>query len=244
MSVILKLTDVTKKFPQGRGELPVLDQISFDMRRGEVTALVGPSGCGKTTILRMISGLVQPDGGTVQLAPGIRLAHIFQEPRLLPWKTVADNIDFVQENFFQPEQAREVRERILTQTELWDWRDAYPGQLSGGMRQRVELARALAIRPQLLLMDEPFKSLDLALQVKLQRLLLEEQAREGFGVLLVTHSPYEAVLLAQRVIVLSDRPTRIQREFMLSSPPLERSLKDAQVQDCLEELRALLTRGI
>lgn len=244
MRVVLELQNVSKRFARGEEELVVLDRFSLQVSQGEITALAGPSGCGKTTILRLAAGLIRPDGGAVRLAPGIRLAHVFQEPRLLPWKTVAENIRFVQENFFSAEEAREIRERILIQTELWECRNAYPTQLSGGMKQRVELARALAVKPQLLLMDEPFKSLDLALQERLYRLLLEEQGRENFGVLLVTHSPYEAVLLARRIMVLSEKPVSIRRELVLDSTPLARTLKEEQVQNGLEELRALLAGGI
>ena len=161
---------------------------------------------------------------------------MFQEPRLLPWKTVEANIALVQQNFLTSDEARDFRSRLLEETGLAAYKDAYPLQLSGGQRQRLELVRALAVRPQLLLMDEPFQSVDLALRHQLQKLVLEEQTSEQFSILLVTHSPEEAVLLADRVLILSDKPAVILREITISTPRPNRSYKNEEIALISEEI--------
>jgi len=178
-TITLELNQIHKGFKNTSGELKVLADISLTVQAGEIIALIGPSGCGKTTLLNIISGIAAPDRGTLRQSPSLRLAYVFQEPRLLPWKTVEGNIRFVQDNFLAAQEGKEVREKLLQKTGLLAYKDSYPAQLSGGMKQRLELVRALAIKPQLLLMDEPFKSLDLALKFDLQRLLLTEHEQEG-----------------------------------------------------------------
>ena len=211
-TITLELNQIHKGFKNTSGELKVLADISLTVQAGEIIALIGPSGCGKTTLLNIISGIAAPDRGTLRQSPSLRLAYVFQEPRLLPWKTVEGNIRFVQDNFLAAQEGKEVREKLLQKTGLLAYKDSYPAQLSGGMKQMLELVRALAIKPQLLLMDEPFKSLDLALKFDLQRLLLTEHEQEGFALLFTTHDPDEAVMLADRVVVLSDKPTQIHRD--------------------------------
>lgn len=187
--VVLEYVGVTKEFAGDEGILQVVDDLSLTIKRGEIVALLGPSGCGKTTLLNMGAQLLKPTRGRVVCPKGTRVAYAFQEPRLLPWKTVEENIRFVQDNFLPEPLGGEIRERILVQTQLSDFRNAYPDELSGGMKQRVEIARALSIQPDLLLMDEPFKSLDPALKLELRSLLLAEHSRQQFALLLVTHDP-------------------------------------------------------
>ncbi|HOA41463.1 MAG TPA: ATP-binding cassette domain-containing protein [Halanaerobiales bacterium] len=238
--VLLELKNIYKSFRNNKGDLRVLEDISIKIQEGEIVALVGPSGCGKTTLLNIISGLLVPDKGDLFLKEGLRLAYIFQEPRLLPWKSVTGNIAFVQENFLPEEEGREVRERLLARTGLLDYKDVYPAQLSGGMKQRLEMVRALAIKPELVLMDEPFKSLDIGLKYQLQELLLEEYRQQAFAIFLITHDPEEAVLLADRVIILSDKPTGIRKEIRLDIPRQERSLKNEEIYSKFEEILALI----
>lgn len=234
--VIVELKNVSKSFATQNGRLQVLTDVSFQVYAGEIVALVGPSGCGKTTILQIITGLLDSDNGGVIKDPDLRLGYVFQEPRLLPWKTVDQNISSMQANLLSPPEAAPVRQKLLERTGLQAYKDAYPLQLSGGLRQRVELVRALAVKPELILMDEPFQSVDLALKHRLQELLLDEYNREGFGVLLVTHSPEDAVMLADRVIVLSEKPTVICREIEIDIPRKERSIKNATIFSRLAEI--------
>lgn len=239
---ILELCRVYKSFRSKKGGLKVLADISLSVYAGEVIALVGPSGCGKTTLLNIVAGLLDPDQGDVNQKQGLRTAYIFQEPRLLPWKTVEANLSFVQHNFLLPSEAAEVRDNLLQRTGLEPYRNVYPAQLSGGMKQRLEIVRALSIRPQLLLMDEPFKSLDLALKYQLQELIFERHAEEKFAILLITHDPEEAVMQADRIIVLTDKPTNIYREIIIDLPRRERSIKNPELYQKLEEILGFLLK--
>lgn len=239
---ILELRRVYKSFRSKKGGLKVLADISLSVYAGEVIALVGPSGCGKTTLLNIVAGLLDPDQGDVNQKQGLRTAYIFQEPRLLPWKTVEANLSFVQHNFLLPSEAAEVRDNLLQRTGLEPYRNVYPAQLSGGMKQRLEIVRALSIRPQLLLMDEPFKSLDLALKYQLQELIFERHAEEKFAILLITHDPEEAVMQADRIIVLTDKPTNIYREIIIDLPRRERSIKNPELYQKLEEILGFLLK--
>lgn len=236
MEKLLELKNIYKNFRNNKGELRVLENISIDIYKKEIVALVGPSGCGKTTLINIISGLISADQGELKLNNEQRLAYIFQEPRLLPWKTVEANISFVQENFLTLSEGKKIRERLLSRVGLLDYKDSYPAQLSGGMKQRLEIIRALSIKPDLLLMDEPFKSLDIALKYQLQELLLEEYNQENFAILFITHDPEDAVLLADRVMILSDKPTSIAKVLEIDMPRKKRSLKNEEIYNKLEEI--------
>jgi len=239
---VLELCHIHKSFRSGQGELKVIQDVSLQVCSGEIIALLGPSGCGKTTLVNIISGLLEPDGGELWYEADLRLAYVFQEPRLLPWRTVEANISFVQENFLRASEARTVRDHLLQKTELMKYKDVYPGQISGGMKQKLEIARALSIQPRLLLMDEPFKSLDLALKYDLRELILETQAKEEFAVLFVTHDPEEAVMLADRVIVLSHKPTRIHQDIVIDVPRDERGRKKVEISEYVDEILSFLLR--
>jgi len=238
---MLEFVQVFREFETERGRLAAVEGISLSAAAGEIVALVGPSGCGKTTLLNLAAGILRPTRGRVVLTPNARLAYAFQEPRLLPWKTVEENISFVQEGLLPAGEAAAARRRILEETGLAEFRRAYPRELSGGMKQRLELARALAVRPRLLLLDEPFRSLDGATRQELRALLQSEHGREGFSALLVTHDPEEAVLLADRVVVLSPRPARILKEVVLATPRKRRLLNRALVSSSLERIEGLLS---
>jgi sulfonate transport system ATP-binding protein len=210
MSQPLHLGRITKRF----GETQVLGGLELDVEAGEIIALVGPSGCGKSTLLRLISGLDTDYDG--QISVGDRVVHgpdravgfVFQEPRLFPWLKLSDNIAFGLPDRATPDARRLVHE-TLDVVGLGSFAAALPKQLSGGMAQRAALARALVTEPQVLLLDEPFNALDAFTRMRLQDHLLAAWARYRPTLVLVTHDLDEAVYLADRVILMSDRPSRV-----------------------------------
>ena len=218
----------------------IINGLSLSLSRGEIVCLLGPSGCGKTTLFRIIAGLVKSDHGRVFLSPHLRVGYVFQEPRFLPWKRVEENLVFVQQNFLADEEARETREELLKDSGLYDFKDSYPGQLSGGMKQRLELIRALAIRPDLILLDEPLKSVDTVLKIKLRKIILEYQQRYTNSILLITHDPEEAVLLADRIYLLSDKPSTIIKEIKIGKPQMERTIKQDDMYSNLQIIVKIL----
>jgi NitT/TauT family transport system ATP-binding protein len=209
---LLRLAGVGHVF----GDVRVLDGLDVEVRRGEFVALVGPSGCGKTTLLNLCSGFLQPTTGTIHRAARLRM--VFQQDGLFPWLTVGENVRLgLRHVAAEAERLRRGAE-LLALIGLSAFEAHYPHQLSGGMRQRVELARALAGDTDLLLMDEPFSSLDYLTRLRMRgelARLLREQPRT---VVLVTHDIEEAAQLADRVLVLSERPARVQREVTLGVP--------------------------
>ena len=210
---LISLRNVGKSFADGK--IRAVDDISFDVLPGEFVSLVGPSGCGKTTLLRLISGLVAPDEGQVRVMghapqPGPDVAMVFQSARLLPWRTVRGNIEFVLALRGLARSERSGRaDALLEAVGLKDFTRAYPHQLSGGMQQRVGLARALAVEPRVLLMDEPFAALDAMTREVLRRELLQLWTLRKTAIVFVTHDLDEAILLSQRIVLLRPRPGRI-----------------------------------
>src|SRR5215207_4175416 len=186
------------------GQLQVLGDLSLRLRGGEVGALVGPSGCGKTTLLRIIAGLDADYDGTVRLPQPGRLGMVFQEPRLIPWRTVEENVRFA-----APEATDATLTGLFETLGLAMHRSHFPGELSLGLARRVALARAFAVRPDLLLLDEPFVSLDAALAAQLSQALIDLVARNPVTTLLVTHDIDEAIDLADRLFLLSASPCRV-----------------------------------
>lgn len=219
---IISLSHVSKSFKDG--QIRALDDISFEVQPGEFVSLVGPSGCGKTTLLRIINGLTPADEGTVRVlgaapVPGPDLAMVFQSARLLPWLTVAANIEFVLQLKGLSRGDRPTRARaLLGAVGLRDFAEAFPHELSGGMQQRVGLARALAVEPKVLLMDEPFAALDAMTREVLRKELLQLWSRRGIAIVFVTHDIDEAVLLSQRIVLLRPRPGRIDEIVEVTFP--------------------------
>jgi NitT/TauT family transport system ATP-binding protein len=198
--------------------MPVLDDVSLSVADLEFVAIVGPSGCGKSTLLRIVNGLIPPDSGTIRIdgravtGPGHGLGMVFQSFDLLPWRTAIGNIEFGMEMMDVPRrECRERAQRWMELVGLTGFEQAYPHELSGGMQQRVGIARALAIEPEVLLMDEPFGALDVQTRDLLQDELLAIWQRERKTVLFVTHSIEEAIYLADRIVLLTPRPARVER---------------------------------
>jgi NitT/TauT family transport system ATP-binding protein len=222
----IALCGVSKSFrrPGAAGAVRAIEDVSMEIGRDRFVSLVGPSGCGKTTLLRLINGLVAPDAGEVLVEgrpprPGPRMGFVFQSFRLIPWATVAGNVAFGMEINGYPEPLRRERTaRYLGLVGLGRFADAYPAELSGGMKQRVALARALATEPDILLMDEPFASIDAQTRELMQYELMRIWAERRGIVVFVTHSVDEAVLLADRVLLMGPGPGRILESFEVPLP--------------------------
>ncbi|MDJ1159242.1 ABC transporter ATP-binding protein [Chelatococcus sp. SYSU_G07232] len=215
------------------GPLPVLKDISFTIAPGEVVAVVGPSGCGKSTLLRILGGLEQPSSGAALVKgappPGSLnpLTFVFQDFALLPWRTVAGNVRLALEGHgLAGKAAAAIVADTLARTGLADFADVYPKQLSGGMKQRVGIARALAVKPAVLLMDEPLSALDAQTRTLLMDDLVRLHAEGDLATVYVTHNLDEAVRLADRIVVLSRRPGSIKATFLLDMPRPARSAED------------------
>jgi len=221
---ILRVERLTHRFDH----LKVLEDITFSVYRGEIVCILGPSGCGKTTLLRIVAGLIPSRPGSVNLLghdigeSTVYRQHIgmvFQEPRLLPWRTAADNVGlpFELRGEGRGESEAAAIAAALEMVSLPDFSGAFPHQLSGGMRQRVALARALVTNPAVLLLDEPLTGLDVRTREELQDEITGIRAQTGKSMIWVTHDPQEAVYLADRIIVLSGRPTTIRGILDVSS---------------------------
>jgi NitT/TauT family transport system ATP-binding protein len=230
----LDVTGLSKYFYARGDEIrKVLDNITVTIADGEFVCIVGASGCGKTTFIRCIAGLLPAEEGEVRIdgktvsRPGSDRGFVFQSDSLMPWRTVMQNVLFGLEVRGRPlSETRPIGERLLDLVGLRGFENHYPNELSGGMRQRVNLARALAIDPQVLLMDEPFAALDAQTREIMQRELLKIWANERKTVLFITHQIDEAIYLADRVLVFSHRPGRIAADIRIPFPrPRELSLK-------------------
>ncbi len=220
-SLAVSLRGVTKVYDSGVAALGPLD---LDVRKGEFVSLLGPSGCGKSTALRLIAGLTAPTSGSVGVAPpagptraGHSIGFVFQEPTLMPWTSVRENVRLPLKLSGAAAADARVAE-ALSQVGLSEFAEAYPRELSGGMKMRVSLARALVTDPDLLLMDEPFAALDEITRFRLNNDLLTLWRTLRKTVIFVTHSVFESVYLSQRVIVMSARPGRIGAEFRIDAP--------------------------
>jgi len=222
----LEVRDLNQSFPRDDGSiLTVIDHVSFEVKEKEFVCILGSSGCGKTTLLRMIAGLDSAESGTIILdgeeitGTNPKVGFVFQEYSLFPWRTVIDNIAFGLEMRGVSEEDRYmVAEWFIDLVNLTQFRDSYPSELSGGMRQRVAVARALTLDPVLLLMDEPFGALDAQTRNMLQMELLQIWEKTKKMIVFITHSVDEAVFMADRIIVMTPRPGRICRNFQVNLP--------------------------
>jgi ABC-type nitrate/sulfonate/bicarbonate transport system ATPase subunit len=222
------------------GSLPVVADVSLDVRDGEFVAIVGPSGCGKSTLLNIIAGFERPDGGSVKIegvkpkGPSRNGIMISQHGSVFPWMTVRQNLLFALSGSSHPNQV-DLADRYIDLVGLEGFENAYPHELSGGMLKRVELARALVVKPEILYMDEPFSALDALMSLRMQTELRRILDEERHTVLLITHDVEEAIYLADRIIVLSPRPTTIQASFNVDQPH-PRKLASAEALSLREAL--------
>jgi ABC-type nitrate/sulfonate/bicarbonate transport system ATPase subunit len=244
MPVKIEVRDLKKSFESGQGRLSVVDDLSFSVRDGEFVAIVGPSGCGKSTLMNMMAGFVRPDAGSVVIDGAVRSKPdskgilITQHGSVFPWLTVRENLMFGL-NGHAPADKTEIADRYAAIVGLKGFEASYPHELSGGMLKRAELARALVVKPEILYMDEPFSALDALLSLRMRNELLRILEKERHTVTLITHDVEEAIHVADRILVLSPRPTRIQATFDVPFPH-PRRLASPQVQ----ELRVAILREL
>jgi NitT/TauT family transport system ATP-binding protein len=225
-AVMFELKDVAVTLPSGNTQRPILKDVTLRVRESEVIGVVGPSGTGKTTLLRVLSGLLRPSAGTVHLggkpvlAPTQEAVTVFQDysSALLPWRTVERNVALPLEGRTTKSERRERVLRALEIVGLADRLDEYPWRLSGGMQQRVQIARALVLEPRVLLMDEPFGALDAITKGSLHDQLLDVQAKTGATIIFITHDVEEAVYLSDRVMVIHGAPGLIVHEVATALP--------------------------
>ncbi|RXF73070.1 ABC transporter ATP-binding protein [Hansschlegelia zhihuaiae] len=246
---ILQVRGLVKRVPSGSGERTILGGIDLVTHRREFLCVVGPSGCGKSTLIRTIAGLEEAQGGDILVTgrpvhgPGPDRAMVFQGYTLFPWLSVLRNVMFGLEMAGLPkaEADRQARQ-WLTLVGLEPYADAYPAQLSGGMKQRVAIARALAIQPRILLMDEPFSALDARTRARMQAYLVDIWRKIDVTILFITHDLDEAVLLADRILVLKANPGEVVElmEVPALRPPGGRSLDDPALEATLARLESLI----
>src|SRR5262245_61339695 len=244
MRTKIEVRALKKSFASDKGALPVVDDVSFTVREGEFVAIVGPSGCGKTTLMNMMAGFVRPDSGAVMIdgtprsKPDSKGILISQQGSVFPWLTVRENLMFGLNGHAQSN-ASSIADEYAEIVGLKGFEESYPYELSGGMLKRAELARALVVKPEILYMDEPFSALDALMSLRMRNELLRILAKERHTVMLITHDVEEAIHLADRILVLSPRPTRIQATFDVSFPhPRRLSSREAQ------ELRVAILREL
>jgi NitT/TauT family transport system ATP-binding protein len=244
---------VSVTFDTAHGPLKVVEDVSFPIHDREFVSVIGPSGCGKTTMMNIVAGFVQPTGGSVLLdgrpvgGPGPERGVIFQDYGVFPWLTVEQNIAFglkLAANSVPEAERTQIVQRYMGLMGLRDFARAYPKTLSGGMRQRLAIARAYAVKPQFLLMDEPFGALDAQTRSNMQDLLLEVLAAEGKTVMLITHSVEEAIYLSSKIIVVTARPSRIRAviEVPFSYPRDEGLHERAEFGELRSHIRELVMK--
>jgi NitT/TauT family transport system ATP-binding protein len=248
---IIRVDDLSIFFDTPSGEIVAVDRVSFNVALGEFVSIVGPSGCGKSTILNSLAGLEVPSEGDILIAeepvdgPRPDVGMVFQQPHLFPWKSVRKNIAHgPRAKGKSRSEARRIADDLIEMIGLTRFADAYPHMLSGGMQQRVAIARALANQPAVLLMDEPFGALDAQTRVVMQDNLLELRSRINATIVFVTHDIDEAIVLSDRVLIMSAGPGRILRDLAINLPrPRSNAiLTDATFlslkKDCLDLIRA------
>jgi NitT/TauT family transport system ATP-binding protein len=238
---------VSLTFATPKGTLSVIEDVTYDINDGDFIAVIGPSGCGKTTMMNLLAGFQKPTRGNVLFngrpvsGPGPERGVIFQEYGVFPWLTAKENIAFglqLKANHVPLPERNQICEHYLALMGLKDFSNVYPKHLSGGMRQRLAIARAYAVKPQFLLMDEPFGALDAQTRANMQNLLLQVLATEGKTLMLITHSVEEAIYLASRILVVTARPTRIKEIIEVPFPYPRRETLQARPE--FVELRAYI----
>ena len=249
---MLTVDHLAKSYGEGDDAVEAIGDLEFEVREKEFVCIVGPSGCGKTTLLKCMSGLLAPTSGEVRLhdepihGPPERMALVFQEysRSLYPWMTVRQNVAFpLRRKRLDKHEASELVEGSVKDVGLTGFLDRYPWELSGGMQQRVAIARALAYQPEILLMDEPFASVDAQTRADLEDLILEVRGKYGVTVVFVTHDIDESVYLGDRVVVLTPSPTRVQETLDVELPEPRDQLETKELPE-FARLRGHVWRSI
>jgi NitT/TauT family transport system ATP-binding protein len=248
---VLEIHDVTKTYAGRNGSTQAIGQVAFTVEESEFVSVVGPSGCGKTTLLKCISGLMRPSGGCAMLngreihEPPADLAIVFQNygQSLFPWLTVRKNVSLPLRRNRRPQESAAAVEQALDAVGLTGFGDHYPWQLSGGMQQRVAIARALAYKPSILLLDEPFASVDAQTRSDLEDLVLQVRHDFGVTVLLVTHDIDEAVYMSDRIVILSKQPSTVLGTLSVDLPSPRDQIATKEVPE-FAHLRAHVYREI
>ncbi len=241
MDAKISVNQIKKKF----NALPVVDGVDFSVADGEFVAIVGPSGCGKSTLMKIVAGFEHPDEGSVNIdgkpmtRPSPKGIVISQHGSVFPWLTVQQNLMFGLNGDQQHGEKAALADHYAEMVGLKGFENAYPHELSGGMLKRAEIARALVVKPEILYMDEPFSALDALMNLKMRNELLRVLSEERHTVLLITHDVEEAIYLADRILVLSPRPTRIQASFKVEQPH-PRKLSTPELQQLKEDILSQL----
>lgn len=230
--MVLQIKSLNKKYE----EISLYQDFSITFEEGTITCILGPSGCGKTTLLNMIGRTVLPDSGTFDGFNGKVLSYIFQEPRLLPWKTVKENIEFVLDDSINADEPKALVDQFIKLVELDNFANYYPAKLSGGMRQRASIARAFAYKSDIILMDEPLKGLDIKLKLNLIKTFAKLWKADKRTVIFVTHDVDEALLLGNEIIVLSQAPVQIETRVKVDVPVENRSIDSPTLKDIKQHL--------
>jgi NitT/TauT family transport system ATP-binding protein len=249
---MLRVEHLKKTYGEGDQAVEAIGDINFEVQEGEFVCVVGPSGCGKTTLLKCMSGLLEPSGGAVHLhdqaidGPPEKMALVFQEysRSLFPWMSVRQNVAFpLRRKKLDKGEAKQLVENAVRSVDLERFLDRYPWELSGGMQQRVAIARALAYQPEILLMDEPFASVDAQTRADLEDLVLELRGKYGVTIVFVTHDIDESVYLGDRIVVLTPSPTTVQEICEVDLPEPRDQLETKELPE-FARLRAHVYRSI
>ncbi len=230
----LRIQNLNKSFDG----LSVFSDFNLALNENTITCILGPSGCGKTTLLNIIGGVVEPDGGSFVGFENKVFSYIFQEPRLLPWKTVRGNIEFVLGSTLSAAERKTEAERLIEHVQLEGFANYYPSQLSGGMRQRVSIARAFACKSDIILMDEPLNGLDYSLKQSMTKWFSQIWKEDRRTVIFVTHNVDEAVLLGDEIVVLSRPPVLVESRIKINEPSGNRSQESLYLREIKESLIA------
>ncbi|GKX29920.1 ABC transporter ATP-binding protein [Vallitalea longa] len=229
---MIRLKNISKAFD----DLVIFKDFNMDIEKGKIICFLGASGCGKTTLLNIISGTLEYDIGSIE-GTSDNVSYIFQDTRLLPWATIEDNITFVLKSNNEID-AKKLAKKYIDIVKLTQFCKYYPKQLSGGMKQRVSIARAFAYKAEMLLMDEPFQGLDYDLKIELINAFLELWEEDNRTVVFVTHDIDEALLLADKIYILEGRPAKIKKELSIDIPKRDRMVK----KESLDNYREMITK--
>ncbi len=232
----LEIKGLYKKYD----ELSLFSDFNITFQEGTITCILGPSGCGKTTLLNIIGNITEPDSGKFTGFREKTISYIFQDPRLLPWKTVEENISFVLKKEIPAAERKKITDQLISLMELSEFKDYYPAKLSGGMRQRVSIARAFSYPSEIILMDEPLKGLDIKLKLNLIRIFTHIWQADKRTVIFVTHDVDEALMLGNEIVVMSRPPVEITLKRTVNLPP-DRSAPDSlEMRELKESLLCAL----